>query len=151
MHNLKNYSNTNGNSPKIYYDNCGGYKQLENDLRDQATQNTILLSTIKLYEQEPTIENLKLLVDINNKYKYLVEKYQKAQNDSLCKKYIAINKIKKEVKKIKLEKEKDKKLIEYFIGTGIKISNAMCETAKQSFVSREIQRRKNFYRNIGRT
>lgn len=151
LHNLKNYSNTNGNSPKIYYDNCGGYKQLENDLRDQATQNTILLSTIKLYEQEPTIENLKLLVDINNKYKYLVEKYQKAQNDSLCKKYIAINKIKKEVKKIKLEKEKDKKLIEYFIGTGIKISNAMCETAKQSFVSREIQRRKNFYRNIGRT
>lgn len=142
LHNLKNYSNTNGNSPKIYYNNCGGYKQLENDLRDQATQNTILLSTIKLYEQEPTLENLKLLVDINDKYNYLFEKQKQAQQADAYKKQVEINKIKKEVKRIKLENEKDKKLIEYFIGTGIKISNALCETAKQSFVSREIQRRK---------
>ena len=149
LHNLKNYSNTNGNSPKIYYDNCGGYKQLEEDLRKKATKNKNLLLAIELYEKEPTIENLGLLVKLNKKCKYLEQDYQEAQKFSNYKKYLALNKIKKEVKRIKLEKEKDKKLIEYFTGTDIKISNALCETAKQSFVSREIQRRKTIQNKMG--
>ncbi len=150
LHNLKNYSNVNGNSSKIYYDNCGGYKQLEKDLQNKSTKNAILLSAIELYEKEPTIENLKLFVEINKKYEYLVQDYQKAQNFGSCKKHIAINKIKKEVQKIKEEKEKNQKIIENFSGIKMQISNALCETAKQSFVSREIQRRKEIRDKRGR-
>ena len=89
------------------------------------------------------------MVKLNKKCKYLEQDYQEAQKLSNYKKYLALNKIKKEVKRIKLEKEKDKKLIEYFTGTDIKISNALCETAKQSFVSREIQRRKTIQNKMG--
>lgn len=142
LHNLQNSLNTRTNIPVIYYDNCGGYKQLEADLEESVNKNRNLQKAIDEYNKKPTIENLKKIVEKKEKYIYLLDKENKAQKSSTLKKAKLRKKILKELKQLKQYKKKNEGIIEYFKSQGIQKSNILCEAAKQSFVSREIKRRK---------
>ena len=144
LHNLKNGYGTrhSATSKKIYFDGCGGYEQLEKDIQAKVDKNKCLSKCVEEYNKNPTLENLKKFVLMNEKYEYLLAAKEYAETCNKLKKLCLNHEIKKEMNKIKKKKLKYQKVMNYFLKDGVKISNALCETAKQSFVSREIARRK---------
>ena len=144
LHNLKNGYGTrySATSNKIYFDGCGGYEQLEKDIKAKVTKNKCLAECINEYNKDPTIEKLKNFTLINKKYDHLLKIKEQAELSNRLKRAYLNLKIKKEMCSIKRKKLKYQKVMNYFLKDGIKTSNALCEIAKQSFASREIIRKK---------
>ncbi len=143
LHNLKNGYGTrhSATSKKIYFDGCGGYVQLEKDIKGMVDKNNCLANCINNYNKDPSIKNLENFVLINKNYDYLLRAKKQAELSKDFKRMYLNFRIRQEMYDIKRKKLKHHKVMNYFLKDGVKISNALCETAKQSFVSREIARR----------